>query len=41
MDSKTRSRHTGQTFPVVFGTQALDPATVDGKPAELVAKFHG
>ena len=41
MDSKTRSRETGQTFPVVFGTQALDPATVDGKPAELVAKFHG
>lgn len=41
MDAETRTRDTGQPFPVIFGAQALDPATVQGKPAELVAKFYG
>ena len=35
MDSKTRSRETGQTFPMVFGTQALDPATVDWQTSRI------
>ena len=41
MDAETRTLDTGQTFPIVFGAQALAPATVQGKPAELVAKFYG
>ena len=41
MDAETRTQDTGQPFPVIFGAQALDPATVQGKPAELVAKFYG
>lgn len=41
MDAATRTLDTGQPFSVVFGAQALDPATVRGKPAELVAKFYG
>jgi len=41
MNAETHTLDTGQTFPVVFGAQALDPATVDGKPAELIEKFYG
>ena len=41
MDAQTRTLDTGLTFPVVFGAQALDPATVGDKPAELVEKFYG
>ncbi|MEE3043552.1 MAG: phytanoyl-CoA dioxygenase family protein [Candidatus Latescibacterota bacterium] len=41
MDGATRTLDTGQTFPVVFGSDALDPETVPGKPAELVEKFYG
>ncbi len=41
MDAETRTLDTGQTFPVVFGEGALDPATVDGKAAELVKTFYG
>lgn len=41
MDAKTRTLDTGQTFQVVFSAGALDPATVDGKAVELIAKFYG
>jgi hypothetical protein len=41
MDAKTRTLDTGQVFPVVFGANALDPETVDGKAAELVQVFYG
>ena len=41
MDAETRTFDTGQTFSVVFGAQALNPATVDGKAPELVEKFYG
>jgi hypothetical protein len=41
MEGKTRTLDTGQTFPVVFGDGALDPATVGGKAAELVQTFYG
>ena len=41
MDAGTRTLDTGQTFPVVFGERALDPATVADKPAELIEKFYG
>ncbi len=41
MDAETRTLDTGQTFPVVFGANALDPETVDGKAAELVQVFYG
>jgi hypothetical protein len=41
MDAETRTLDTGQTFSVVFGENALDPESVDGKPAELVQKFYG
>ena len=41
MDAATRTRDTGMTFPVVFGTGALDPDTVVGKPAERVQEFYG
>ena len=41
IDAETRTLDTSQTFPVVFGAQALDPATVDGKSAGLIEKFYG
>ena len=41
MKAATRTLDTGQTFPVVFGDGALDPATVGGKAAELVQTFYG
>lgn len=41
MDAATRTLDTGQTFPVLFGAEALDPATVAGKAPELVQKFYG
>ena len=41
MDAETRTLDTGQTFQLVFGKTALDPATVDGKPAELIERFYG
>lgn len=41
MEAATRTLDTGQTFPVVFGEGALDPATVGGKAAELVQTFYG
>jgi hypothetical protein len=41
MDAATRTLDTGQTFPVVFGENALDPETVEGKAVELVQKFYG
>ena len=41
MDAETRTLDTGQTFPVVFGEAALDPATVQGKAADLVERFYG
>jgi len=41
MDAETRTLDTSQTFSVVFGENALDPESVDGKPAELVQKFYG
>ena len=41
MGAQTRTIDTGQTFPVVFGENALDPKTVNGKANELVEKFYG
>ena len=41
MEAETRTLDTGQTFPVVFGENALDPKTVKGKADELVDKFYG
>lgn len=41
MDAATRTLDTGQTFPIVFGDGALDPATVGDKPEELVQTFYG
>ena len=41
MDAATRSVLTGDTFPIVFGKDALDPATVAGKEARCVEVFHG
>jgi hypothetical protein len=41
MDAETRTLDTGQTFPVVFGQGALEPASVAGKEAELVRTFYG
>ena len=41
MDAKTRTLDTGQAFPAVFDEGALDPATVDGKAADLVQTFYG
>lgn len=41
MDAATRSVATGDTFPVLFGHGALDPATVPPKAAERIAFFHG
>ncbi len=41
MDARTRSLRTGQTFPILFGRGALDPATVAGKAADQVQVFHG
>ena len=41
MDSETRTLDTGQTFPIVFGKNALDPTTVGGKATELTQKFYG
>jgi ectoine hydroxylase-related dioxygenase (phytanoyl-CoA dioxygenase family) len=41
MDAKTRSLRTGDTFPVLFGKGALDPATVAGKAADQVQVLHG
>ena len=41
MDAATRSVLTGDTFPIVFGKDALDPATVAGKEAKRVEVFHG
>jgi phytanoyl-CoA hydroxylase len=41
MEAETRTLDTGQTFPVVFGSGALDPARVVGKAADLVQTFYG
>ncbi len=41
MDAATRSVLTGDTFPVVFGKNALDPATVSDKEASRIEVFHG
>ena len=41
MDAETRTLDAGRTLPAVFGAQALDPTTVDGKAAELVETFYG
>ena len=41
MEAQTRTIDTGQTFPVVFGENALEPKTVKGKADELVDKFYG
>ena len=41
MEAETRTLDTGQTFPVVFGENALEPNTVKGKADELVDKFYG
>lgn len=41
MDAATRSVLTGDTFPIVFGKDALDPATVAGKETSRVEVFHG
>ena len=41
MAASTRSLQTGDTFPIIFGKDALDPATVAGKEAARVQVFHG
>jgi ectoine hydroxylase-related dioxygenase (phytanoyl-CoA dioxygenase family) len=41
MDSETRTLDTDQTFPIVFGKNALDPTTVEDKGTELIQKFYG
>ena len=41
MAASTRSLQTGDTFPILFGKDALDPATVAGKEAARVQVFHG
>ena len=41
MNAKVRTLDTGQTFPVVFGQNALDPQTMGDKAEELVQKFYG
>ncbi len=41
MDVATRSVVTGDTFPIVFGEEALSPDTVTGKAAERIKFFHG
>ena len=41
MDAETRTLDTGQPFQIVFGETALDPATVDSKPTEMVERFYG
>tara|TARA_B100000686_G_scaffold354298_1_gene463820 strand:+ start:3706 stop:4521 length:816 start_codon:yes stop_codon:yes gene_type:complete len=41
MDARTRTCDTGRTFPIVFGNGALNPETVNGKPAELIETFYG
>jgi ectoine hydroxylase-related dioxygenase (phytanoyl-CoA dioxygenase family) len=41
MDAATRSILTGDTFPLLFGKQAMDPATVAAKSAERIEVFHG
>ena len=41
MSSETRTLDTGQTFPIVFGKNALDPTTIGDKATELIQKFYG
>jgi len=41
MEAETRTLDTGQTFPVVFGENALEPKTVKGKADELMDNFYG
>jgi len=41
MDAETRTKDTAQLFPILFGEGALDPASVDGKPPDLVQTFYG
>ena len=41
MDSETRTLDTRQTFPIVFGKNAIDPTTIGDKPTELIQKFYG
>ena len=41
MEAQTRTLDTGQTFPIVFGKNALNPKTVNEKANELVEKFYG
>ena len=41
MDAATRSVITGDSFPILFGKNAMDPATVPGKSAERIEVFHG
>ena len=41
MSAATCTRDTGQSFPILFGPGALDPATVEGKAADLVQTFYG
>ena len=41
MEAQTQTLDTGQTFPIVFGKNALDPKTVNAKANELVEKFYG
>ena len=41
MDAAVRTLDTGQTFPVIFGRNALNPLTMGDKAEELVQKFYG
>ena len=41
MEADTRSVITGETFPLVFGPAAPDPASVPHKTAGRIAVFHG
>lgn len=41
MDAVTRSVVTGETFPIVFGSGALNPAAAGSKPAARIRVSHG
>ena len=41
MDAATRTLDSGMDFPVVFGTNALEPETVPGKAVDRIGKFYG
>ena len=41
MDAATRTLDSGMDFPIVFGSNALEPETVPGKAVDRIGKFYG